>query len=158
MVKYKYTKEQLQEAVASSQSVMGVMRVLGVKMAGGSHTHISNRIKAEGIDTSHFTAQAWNKGKPGYGKRNAESILVLGDPTQPRVKVYMLRRALRELGKLESCWECGQGDVYNNKPLQMEIDHINGHHWDNREDNLRYLCPNCHSQQDTNKPWKYKNS
>jgi len=49
------------------------------------------------------------------------------------------------------CDECGQGNIWNGKPLILELDHKNGNPLDNRLYNLRYLCSNCHSQTDTNK-------
>ena len=39
--------------------------------------------------------------------------------------------------------------VWNGKPLNLSLDHINGVNIDNRPENLRLLCPNCHSQQST---------
>lgn len=47
------------------------------------------------------------------------------------------------------CEECGNIGFSNNKPLVLQLDHINGVNDDNRLENLRFLCPNCHSQQDT---------
>ena len=46
------------------------------------------------------------------------------------------------------CYKCGSGPIYNNKPLNLHLDHINGNHSDNTLENLRILCPNCHSQTD----------
>lgn len=48
------------------------------------------------------------------------------------------------------CAECGI-DTYNGKPIVLELDHINGDSTNNQEDNLRCLCPNCHSQTHTYK-------
>ncbi len=50
-----------------------------------------------------------------------------------------------------TCSECGIGDTYNGKPITLEIDHINGKSSNNILSNLRFLCPNCHSQTDTYK-------
>ena len=47
------------------------------------------------------------------------------------------------------CIECGIGSIWNGKKLVLHLDHINGKYNDNRIENLRILCPNCHSQTDT---------
>lgn len=49
----------------------------------------------------------------------------------------------------QQCSECGISAKWNGKPLTLHIDHINGVNTDNRLENLRRLCPNCHSQTDT---------
>lgn len=47
------------------------------------------------------------------------------------------------------CACCGNIGEHNNKPLVLQLDHINGVNNDHRLSNLRFLCPNCHTQQDT---------
>lgn len=49
----------------------------------------------------------------------------------------------------ENCEECGQGSNWNNKPLVLQLDHIDGNSDNNLPSNLRLLCPNCHTQTDT---------
>lgn len=48
-----------------------------------------------------------------------------------------------------NCECCGISNVWNNKPLTLHLDHINGDSDNNFPINLRLLCPNCHSQTDT---------
>ena len=47
------------------------------------------------------------------------------------------------------CAICGNKGEWMNKPLPLILDHINGINNDNRLENLRFLCPNCHSQTET---------
>lgn len=47
------------------------------------------------------------------------------------------------------CSVCKIKPIWNDKPLVLQLDHINGDHNDNRVENLRLICPNCHSQTDT---------
>lgn len=48
----------------------------------------------------------------------------------------------------EQCAECNQTSHWNNKPLVLQLDHIDGDSDNNYPQNLRLLCPNCHSQTD----------
>lgn len=49
----------------------------------------------------------------------------------------------------EKCEECNQLPVWNGKPLNLQVDHIDGDCKNNLPYNLRLICPNCHSQTDT---------
>ena len=57
-----------------------------------------------------------------------------------------LRRYLKE--KFSQCSSCGISE-WNNRPITLEIEHIDGNWSNNKEDNLTLICPNCHSQTDT---------
>lgn len=59
------------------------------------------------------------------------------------------KRLVDEEIKQDRCEICGQGNTWNDKLLVLQLDHINGIHTDNRLENLRIVCPNCHTQTDT---------
>ncbi|MEU0739924.1 HNH endonuclease [Streptomyces sp. NPDC006134] len=147
----KWTREILEPVVAESTSVYEVLRRLGLDPVGGHHTNISRRIKAYGIDTSHFTPVVrTERQRYNQRRRTAEEILVEDTSAHARrVPSSRLKRAMRELGMEERCALCGIEPVWLGDPLPLEVDHIDGNWRNNRIENLRLLCPNCHSTTDT---------
>jgi 5-methylcytosine-specific restriction endonuclease McrA len=63
---------------------------------------------------------------------------------------HLIKKRIIEHKLIEyKCKCCGLTDIWNNKKISLQLDHINGVNDDHRLQNLRFLCPNCHSQQDT---------
>ncbi|MFE9169578.1 HNH endonuclease signature motif containing protein [Streptomyces kebangsaanensis] len=144
----KWTREVLERAVGASTSMYEVLSHLGLELVGGHHTHISRRIKAYGIDTSHF--QVPSRGRDARPGRTPGAVLVeLPGAQGRRVPSDRLKRALLAQGLEERCALCGIEAVWRGKPLTLEVDHIDGNWRENNVGNLRFLCPNCHSTTDT---------
>ncbi|MEU9160335.1 HNH endonuclease signature motif containing protein [Streptomyces sp. NPDC048424] len=144
----KWTREVLAEAVAASTTMCEVLRRLGLEVVGGHHTHISRRVKAFGIDISHFKLPS-PAGRLQV-RRTPEALLVKQDGAHARrVQSEQLKWALRAQGAPEQCARCGIEARWRGHPLPLEVDHIDGDWRNNQAGNLRLLCPNCHSTTDT---------
>ena len=145
----RYTKEILEPAVKKSRTVSEVVREIGLKYNGGVHSVVLNRIKKLGIDFSHFTGMGRNSGpdhKGGPAKKTWKEVLILRSPDQGRENTWRLRRAMLELGIKHECSECSGKPVWNGKPLCLHVDHRDGNKLNCTPENVRFLCPNCHSQ------------
>ncbi|MFD9971739.1 HNH endonuclease [Streptomyces sp. NPDC059017] len=147
----RWSRETLEAAVAASSNLCDVLRHLDVDVVGGQHTHIARRIRALGIDISHFTAPPrTERTRRNHRRLTAEEILVENHTGHGgRTPNDRLRRALLERGAGERCALCGLDPVWRGRRLPLEIDHIDGNWRNNRAENLRFLCPNCHSTTDT---------
>lgn len=148
----KLTKEELLGLVAESNSTAEVCRKLGISENGGSATRLRQKIVQLGIDISHWSGQAWNRGKTRLDDKricswkDVEKIFSAdSDVSSGYVRSLVVKKQLIAC----QCKECGITETWNGKPLTLQLDHINGDRRDQRLENLRWLCPNCHSQTNT---------
>jgi 5-methylcytosine-specific restriction endonuclease McrA len=144
----RWTDDQLVEAVKNSVSYAQVIKALGLSgKSMSSYDTVKRHIARLGIDFSHFTGQAWVGTRDLVpGKIDLEKILVVNSTYQ---STSSLKKRLVDDGLLEyRCSICGI-DKWLDLPISLHLDHINGINNDNRLENLRLLCPNCHSQTET---------
>lgn len=144
--KKSFTKEQLEKAVSQSISIRSTLMILGLNpKGGGNYYYIHRVIKEYNLDISHFTGKASNKGKTFKPKRMVNEYL---SNEQPITSFRLKNRLLKEGLLTFECAVC-KGTTWMNQSIPLELDHINGKHLDNRLENLRLLCPNCHAQTPT---------
>ena len=144
-----YTDDELIEAVKVSQSYANVLRLLGLKQSGGGQGFIKAQIKRLKCDTSHFTGMLWSKGKTKLDDErigNSDDIFVANSNSS---KSYVRNLVIKKKLIAYKCQLCSNDGQWNEKTLKLQLDHINGDPRDQRIENLRFLCPNCHSQTDT---------
>jgi len=148
--KRSWTDGQLIAAVAVSKGYRAVLIALGLVPAGGNYDQVKRRVRELGLSTVHFTGMGWNIG----GIFKPKSAIPLQELLRENVDVqsYKLKRRLFSEGlKYPVCELCGWAKQALDGRIPVELDHINGNHRDNRLENLRILCPNCHSLQPTHR-------
>lgn len=144
---YELTDEQFVDLLKNSTAISEVLFKLGYTVKGNSwgYSQVKQRMTDLNLDFSIF------KGKKSIYKnivvKTVTPEMVLKDNCKHARTV--LRRCILKHDLLPyKCDICGITE-WNNKTLSLELDHINGKNNDNRLENLRFLCPNCHSQTST---------
>lgn len=143
----KWTTLQLQKAVETSKSFFEVAKKLSLTTTGTMLKRIRGYADDLKLDYSHF-----HKREVAGGGRCLKEILVKDSPH--RCTNSLKKRLVKEGLFIYKCSSCGIKE-WQGKPIALQMDHINGINSDNRLENLRLLCPNCHSQTET---WGNKNN
>ena len=146
-MKQKLSDEEFKVIVKESLSIAEVIRKCGRIPAGGNYAITHERIKRLGLNTSHFTGQGWNKGDRHIAFVKAKPLqdILVKDSYYQTFK--LAKRLLKEGLKERRCECCGNTE-WLERPIPLELHHINGNKRDNRIENLVLLCPNCHAQTD----------
>jgi len=136
--------EKLEQIVLSSLSLKDVLRKLGYGPNSGSMFYrLKERLEKENISTIHFSKCLSIKAQ----KYKLCDILV---KDSKYTNIWRLKKRLISEKILEEvCSICGLKPWWNGKELKLQLDHINGISNDHRLENIRLVCPNCHSQTET---------
>ena len=137
----KYTKEYLVSIVSNSKSKRECLLKLGLRPYGGNYRVLDKYIAKFDLDTSHFLGQGWNVGN---SPADIKPIEMYFNNQIPITSYKLKNRLLREHIKQRKCEVCGN-ECWLNKPIPLELHHINGNNKDNNLSNLLLLCPNCHA-------------
>lgn len=149
MDRRRWTDEQFIEAVKNSISIAQVLEKIGLKATGANYKTVHLYVSKLGCTTEHWLGQAHLKNKKhDWNPKRPFSEILIENSTYTSVN-HLKHRLLKDGLLIERCAECPTTNMWNGKPITLQLDHINGEHLDHRLENLRLLCPNCHSQTKT---------
>lgn len=146
----KWTDKKLIETVPQCRSMTEVLRVLGLKAAGGSQAHIKKAILRLDISTNHFETSAQRNARTAQNLLSKRPLIEYLVKDSCYSRSSLKRRLYKEGLKVPICEMCGQNEIWYGKKISLILDHINGTNNDNRLENLRIVCPNCNAGLDTN--------
>lgn len=144
--------EKIQEALNTCGSYLEICNLLNIDYTKCDIRALCRRIKKDCIDACQFKIKIKEQNKnrlrqPPVGyKRNLEDILI---QNSTYLSTNNLKQKLLKNNKMKyECQNCKISE-WDGKKLVLQLDHINGVSNDHRFENLRLLCPNCHSQTET---------
>jgi len=145
-MKHSYSVEEFKKAVEESFSIAQTLTKLGLSPKGGNYRVFKRFEKLYNIDTSHFTGQGHLKGKSHKFNTTPLSEILVRDYEYSSNKLR--KRLILEGLKEHKCECCGLNE-WLGELIPLELDHIDGDHYNNTLENLKVLCPNCHAKTPT---------
>ncbi len=152
----KYSREDLEIAVQQSFSWGAVLDHFGKRRTGGNYNAFQRRIKKFEIDVTHFKGMGWSRGLTresdervrNQAKKISNVLNSLATNTHrghvggSTLKQFLIRGGVPYECSISIC----RISDWHGKPISLDVDHVNGDNEDQRLENLRFMCPNCHRQ------------
>lgn len=134
-------EKELRKVIKNSISFRSVLLHYNMAVSNYSYRILKRYIAKFNIDISHFKKSGWSKNK-SFQKIDIKNYLV---ENSNKITSHALKIRLINEGYFErKCSICNL-ENWLESLIPLELDHINGDHYDNRIENLRILCPNCHA-------------
>ena len=142
---HNWTKDNLLKAIEKSNCKSDVLRNLGITTKSGNFQTLDRYCVKYGIDLNIIKYDN-SRGYKFIRKLNNEEIFIKNSDTSGKnLKLRIINDGLIDY----KCQKCGNNGEWMGEKISLQLDHINGVNNDNRLENLRFLCPNCHSQTET---------
>jgi hypothetical protein len=145
------TDEQLQTAIDNSNSVSAIMRNLGFGNATCPYKRkwVNGKLGSNKFDMTQFDENVETKHPCSNSVRKVDNELIFIKGDKRIAGASLKKRLIEDYDWKDECVECNTGNIWNGKPITLQVDHINGDGTDNRLENLQIICPNCHTQTET---------
>ena len=147
---YELSEDEFISLIRNSNNKAEVLFKLGYSVKGNSwgYTLLRKRMEELHLNGIEFKGRSGFKDKVNESLKleNVDKILCENSPhTRAVIRRFVLKNNLIPY----KCSCCGNEGEWLDKPLSLQLDHINGNCSDHRLENLRWLCPNCHVQTST---------
>lgn len=135
------TDEEFARAVAASTTIMQVVLRIGRSIVGSNYDLVRSEIQRLSLPTDHMV-----KAGNGYGKVVTEAEVWEALTRESLIHRNQIKKWILKFKLIP--YRCRECDIstWRDRKLTLHLDHINGDPRDHSFDNLRFLCPNCHSQ------------
>ncbi len=142
-----YTKDEFRTAWTTSESISEVANKLDCNRSGNGFYTLRNAAIELGLNQDHMPTTRTKRSTNSRRKRSPLSDILIENSTYSNTD-SLRKRLIREGLKTEACEICTLSE-WMEKKIPLALDHINGVRSDNRIDNLRVICYNCHGQTET---------
>jgi Zn finger protein HypA/HybF involved in hydrogenase expression len=139
----KYTFDQMKKAIDNSECIKDVIVNLGLNINPGTYRIVGFYAKMHGLELPRVASDFFTQ---NANSRNKISNIDYFAKDTHRQGSELKKRLIRDYNFNDKCSACGIEKEWNGKPLTLQVDHIDGDRFNNVISNLRFLCPNCHSQ------------
>ena len=138
----KLSLDEFKALVKQSTSRTDIFLKLKMRKSGASFSILNKRLVQDNIDISHFITGSTGRDST---RKQSDDVVYRKNSTYKHIR----SRVMRDNFMAYQCVKCNNNGEWLNSKLTLALDHINGDRYDNRKENLRWLCPNCHSQTET---------
>lgn len=138
-----FTKEELETLLNKSSSYGEFLDKMGYSKSGNGYKHTKIYLDKIGVNYEFITKKRWSSVETSNDNVFLNGTNICTKSLKSKILKYKLLE-YKCVGE-----DCGNNGEWLGKKLSLHLDHKNGINTDNRLENLRFLCPNCHSQTST---------